>query len=105
MWRKFDALTDEEVEQQRREDPDAPDPDKASRMRPVALSRRIRFRLGMSQATFAETYALSLQTLKRWERYEHEPSKAHTAYLYAIDAMPEAVAKAVADGLAKQKAS
>ncbi|MBM3216386.1 helix-turn-helix domain-containing protein [Candidatus Poribacteria bacterium] len=98
-------MSDEEVERRVREDPDAPNPGVVLPRRRIALARRIRLQLGMSQSEFAHAYGFPLRTLQKWERHEREPSTATMAYLHAISAMPQAVAEAVAEGFDRMKAS
>lgn len=105
MLAELDAMSDEEVERRVREDPAAPNPGELLPRRRIALARRIRLDLEMSQSEFARTYGFPVKTLQKWERHEREPSTATMAYLHAIAAMPEAVAEAVAKGFDRMKAS
>ncbi|MDA1193353.1 MAG: XRE family transcriptional regulator [Candidatus Poribacteria bacterium] len=95
-------MSEEEIERRAREDPDAPNPGELLPRRRIALARRIRIDLEMSQSEFSQAYGFPLKTLQKWERHEREPSTATTAYLYAIAALPEEIAKAVAEGLGRQ---
>lgn len=65
------------------------------KLRPVALSKRIRFDLGLSQEKFAEVYGLSLPTLRDWEQYRSEPDTASLSYLKVIQVDPKGTAKAL----------
>lgn len=66
-----------------------------AKLRPVALSKRIRFALKLSQEQFAERYGLSLATLRDWEQYRSEPDTAALSYLKVIQADPKGTAKAL----------
>ena len=66
-----------------------------AKLRPVALSKRIRFDLKLSQEQFAERYGLSLATLRDWEQYRSEPDTAALSYLKVIQADPKGTAKAL----------
>lgn len=76
-------------------DPDNP-PSRAAdlaRMRPVALSKRIRWNLGMSQEAFSEAYHIPIGTLRDWEQYRSEPDAAARTLLLLIEADPKGVVK------------
>ena len=64
-------------------------------MHPLAKVKRIRWTLKLTREAFAERYHIPLETLERWERYEAEPDAVAVAFLDAIDADPEGVAKAL----------
>jgi putative transcriptional regulator len=66
-----------------------------AKLRPVALSKRIRGELKLSQEQFAERYGLSLATLRDWEQYRTEPDTAALSYLKVIQADPRGTAKAL----------
>ena len=56
----------------------------------------IRSHLGMTQAVFAETFGLSVVTVKAWELGTSVPDEAGRAYLKVIQLRPEAVREALA---------
>ena len=56
----------------------------------------IRARVGMSQAVFARTFQLGLDTLKGWEQGKRSPDAAATNYLRIIAADPEYVQRLIA---------
>jgi putative transcriptional regulator len=58
--------------------------------------RRLRNRLGLSQAEFAATYGIPLANLRQYEIARHMPPPAVRAYLKVIAAEPEVAARAVA---------
>lgn len=70
------------------------------KLRPVALSKRIRFELELSQEQFAKRYGLSLATLRDWEQYRSEPDQAALSYLKVILADPKGTAKALKKAVA-----
>lgn len=58
--------------------------------------KAIRNGVQMSQATFARTFQLSLDTIKGWEQGKRKPDQAATNYLRMIKADHESVLKALA---------
>lgn len=98
---ELDAMSDDAVERRVREGADIPNPGELAPRRRVALARRVRLDLGMSQSEFARVYGFPLKTLQKWERHERTPSTATTAYLHAIAAMPKEIAEAVATGFSE----
>ncbi|MEI9885041.1 MAG: helix-turn-helix domain-containing protein [Rhizomicrobium sp.] len=58
-------------------------------------TRRIRTKLGMTQAQFAREFGFSVDTLRHWEQGRRMPDGAARAYLKVIDHAPKAVAKAL----------
>jgi putative transcriptional regulator len=57
--------------------------------------KAIRAKMGMSQAQFAETFALNRRTLQDWECSKGAPLGPVRAYLKVIDKNPAAVIKAL----------
>ena len=57
--------------------------------------RRIRTKLGMTQAQFAREFGFSIDTLRHWEQGRRMPDGAARAYLRVIDLAPKAVQKAL----------
>lgn len=83
------------VRQVRTIDPDNP-PSTAAElkgMKRVALSKRIRWNLGMSQEAFSEAYRIPIGTLRDWEQYRSEPDAAARTLLQLIEADPKGVRK------------
>src|SRR3954451_17753797 len=74
----LEALTDEEIDRQIPEDPDAaPDVsdwplEKAVMMEPIDV-KAIRGKLGMSQPEFARAFSLNLASLRDWEQQRRVP--------------------------------
>ena len=58
--------------------------------------RAIRAGVGMSQAVFANTFRLSLDTLKGWEQGKRKPDAAAASFLRIIEADPEFVRRTLA---------
>ena len=56
-----------------------------------AKIKAIRANVGMSQAVFARTFHLSLETIKGWEQGKRKPDAAAANYLRIIQADPEYV--------------
>ena len=55
-----------------------------------------RRRLGLSQEQFADVFAISASTLRKWEQGQYAPSGAATALLKVIAQEPDAVLRALA---------
>ena len=60
----------------------------------------LRARLGLSQEQFAVRYGLDLIAVQSWEQGSSQPDKSVKAYLRAISAAPDAVARAQEEALA-----
>jgi putative transcriptional regulator len=58
--------------------------------------KRIRDRLGMSQARFAAAYGFSVDSVRNWEQGRRKPDVSARALLTVIDREPEAVNRALA---------
>jgi putative transcriptional regulator len=63
------------------------------RMRRVSLAKHLRFKLGLSQAAFAERYQIPIGTLRDWEQHRSEPDAPAKALLKLIAADPEGAAE------------
>jgi putative transcriptional regulator len=98
-WAKLDALTDAEVRKAALADPDAQPLTKKqlAKMQRVSPVKRLRWKLGLSQAEFAERYRIPIGTLRDWEQHRHEPDQTALSYLKVIENNPKGVARAVAD--------
>ena len=57
--------------------------------------KSIRKNTGLTQQSFAETYGLSLSSLKKWEAGIRTPEGAAKAYLTVIKQRPEAIKEAL----------
>ena len=95
--RPIRPMTEEEILADALSDPDNPPltEDELKRMRPVALSKRIRWKLGLGREGFATRFGIPLETVTAWERHEIEPDAVAKAYLAVIAADPESVDRAL----------
>ena len=57
--------------------------------------RKVREELGLSQAEFAQRFAMSLRSLQEWEQARRLPDLAVLAYLRVIERNPGAVQSAL----------
>ena len=95
-WSAFDALTEEEVLEAARSDPDAQplsDAQLARMKRPNP--KVVRRALGLSQEEFAARFRIPVGTLRDWEQGRVEPDQAARAYLMVIARIPDAVREAL----------
>jgi putative transcriptional regulator len=53
--------------------------------------KAIRTSLGLTQASFAASFGLSLYTLRNWEQGKRQPEPAARAYLKVIEKAPDIV--------------
>ena len=98
-WTKFDAMTDKGAAHKAAlADPDARPLTKRqlAKMRHVSPAKRLRWKLGLSQAEFAERFHIPVGTLRDWEQHRTEPDQAALSYLKVIEADADFVARAVA---------
>ena len=58
--------------------------------------KAIRENMGLSQATFANRFGLSVFSLRNWEQGKRQPDPAARAYLKVIEKAPEIVIKVLA---------
>jgi putative transcriptional regulator len=94
-WRRFDALTDEEVHRAAMKDSDArPLTDEEfARVRRVPRTRTLRRALGLTQEEFALRFHIPLGTLRDWEQGRCVPDQTAKAYLQVIARDPEGVSQ------------
>ena len=90
-WARLSAMTEDEVLEAARSDPDAQPltPEELAKMRRVSGVKVLRQRLGMTQAAFAAAYGIPLSTLRDWEQRRTTPDAPARALLRAIDREPE----------------
>jgi putative transcriptional regulator len=70
--------------------------DKTEAMQDAAkFARRVRKRLGLSQAEFSECIDVSLDTIRNWEQGKRSPTGAAKALLRVLDKAPEAALAAL----------
>ncbi|MBU3736647.1 MAG: helix-turn-helix domain-containing protein [Methylobacterium sp.] len=86
---RVDATTESDISRQKALDD-------ADAMRDAAkFARRVRRRLGFSQAEFAERIDVSLDTIRNWEQGKRCPTGAAKALLKVLDKAPEAALAAL----------
>ena len=73
-------------------------------IRRMSSAQRVRFDLRLDRKTFAERYHFPMITLLAWERHETVPDAVAAAFLDAIAADPEGVAKALVTSKAAREA-
>jgi putative transcriptional regulator len=70
--------------------------DEAEAMQDAAkFARRVRKRLGLSQAEFSDRIDVSLDTIRNWEQGKRCPTGAAKALLKVLDKAPEAALAAL----------
>lgn len=69
--------------------------DAEAMMDAAKFARRVRRRLGFSQAEFAERIDVSLDTIRNWEQGKRCPTGAAKALLKVLDKVPEAALAAL----------
>jgi putative transcriptional regulator len=95
-WREFDALTDADILEAARSDPDAEPLGEAQLRRMNRPNPKVvRQALGLSQEEFAERFKIPVGTLRDWEQGRVQPDQAARAYLMVIARNPKAVRKAL----------
>jgi putative transcriptional regulator len=86
---KLNATTETQIAQQAAED------DAAAVQDAAKFARRVRRRLGFSQAEFATRIDVSLETIRNWEQGKRSPTGAAKALLKVLDKAPEAALAAL----------
>lgn len=70
--------------------------DEAEAMQDAAkFARRVRKRLGLSQAEFSERIDVPLETIRNWEQGKRSPTGAAKSLLKVLDKAPEAALAAL----------
>ena len=86
---RVEATTEEDIARHLAED-------EAEAMQDAArYARRIRSRLGLSQAEFSRRINVSLETVRNWEQGKRSPTGAARALLKVLDKAPEAALAAL----------
>jgi len=80
---RVDATTEQDIARQKAADEAAAVQDAAR------FARRVRMRLGFSQAEFAKRIDVSLDTIRNWEQGKRHPTGAAKALLKVLDKAPE----------------
>ena len=86
---KVDATTEAQIAEQAAQDDALAMQDAAKHV------RRVRRRLGFSQAEFATRIDVSLETIRNWEQGKRSPTGAAKALLKILDKAPEAALAAL----------
>lgn len=81
---RIDATTESEIASHQASD------DAELRLDSAKYTRRIRKRLGLSQAEFSQRIEVSLDTIRNWEQGKRSPTGAAKALLKILDKAPEA---------------
>lgn len=86
---RVDATTETDINRQAAQD-------EAEAMQDIAkFARRVRKRLGLSQAELSERIDVSLDTIRNWEQGKRSPTGAAKALLKVLDRAPEAALAAL----------
>ena len=86
---RVDATTDEEIATQQAAD------EAQALLDAAKFARRVRSRLGLSQAEFSERIDVPLDTIRNWEQGKRQPDPAARAYLRVIEVAPDVVRQAL----------
>ena len=81
--RRVDATSDADIARQAATD------DRNARQDAAQFARRVRQRMGVSQAEFALRIEVSLETIRNWEQGKRSPTGAAKALLRLLDKSPE----------------
>jgi putative transcriptional regulator len=87
--KRVDATTEADIAKHQAED------DANAMLDAAKFARRVRRRLGFSQAEFAERIEVSLDTIRNWEQGKRCPTGAAKALLKVLDRAPEAALAAL----------
>jgi putative transcriptional regulator len=90
-WERTDAITEAEAYQNAEKDPDAQPLSLKKSLEQTIDIKLIRSKLSMTQEQFANTFHLSLPTLRDWEQNRVRPDQAARTLLRVIERNPEAV--------------
>jgi len=81
---RVDATTEEEIARQKAED------DKKAMLDAARYARRVRKRLGLTQAEFSLRIGVSIDTIRNWEQGKRCPTGTARSLLKVLDKAPEA---------------
>jgi putative transcriptional regulator len=84
-----DATTEQDLARQESAD------DAAAIQDAARFARRVRRRLGLSQAAFADRIDVPLETIRNWEQGKRVPTGAARSLLKVLDRAPEAALAAL----------
>jgi putative transcriptional regulator len=82
-WSRVDATTEEEIANQIAQD------DAEAMRDAAAYARRVRHKVGLSQAAFAKRICVPVDTVRNWEQGKRSPRGPARALLRIIDRAPE----------------
>jgi len=80
---RLDATTEQDIKRQQQAD------DAQSMQDAARFARRVRKRLGLTQAEFSSCVDVPLETIRNWEQGKRCPTGAAKALLKLLDKMPE----------------
>ncbi len=86
---RVDATTEEEIAAQQAAD------ETEAMLDAAKFARRVRKRLGLSQAEFSQRIDVPLDTIRNWEQGKRCPTGAAKALLKVLDKAPEAALAAL----------
>jgi putative transcriptional regulator len=86
---RVDATTEADLARQAMAD------EAASGLDAARFARRVRKRLGLSQAAFSERIDVPLETIRNWEQGKRRPTGAAKSLLKVLDKAPEATLAAL----------
>lgn len=86
---RVDATTENDIVQQMAKD------ETEAMLDAAKFARRVRKRLGLSQAEFSQRIDVSLDTIRNWEQGKRYPTGAAKALLKILDKAPEAALNAL----------
>ncbi len=86
---RVDATTEADIHGQRARD------EAEARQDAASYARRVRRRLGLSQAEFSARIGVPLETIRNWEQGKRGPTGAAKALLRVLDRAPEAALAAL----------
>ncbi len=81
---RFDAATEEEIKRQKASD------EKEAIQDAARFARRVRKRLGLTQAEFSLRIGVSVDTIRNWEQGKRHPTGPAQSLLRVLDKAPEA---------------
>jgi putative transcriptional regulator len=86
---RLEATTENDITQQMIKD------ETEAMLDAAKFARRVRKRLGLSQAEFSQRIDVSLETIRNWEQGKRYPTGAAKALLKILDKAPEAALNAL----------
>src|SRR3954468_19000448 len=98
---RLEGMTEEEIEQNAREDPDNQPYLEDGDLAPAVFGRRVRLLrrgLGLSQAEFGSRFKINPGRLKDWEQGRSRPDSVSLSFVKLIECEPDTVARVLAAG-------